>query len=59
MKEGQCSEEDIFGNLHEPGPFDDFLNILGRFTDEKPLLLNLSSLANSHRVRYWNWQLRV
>ena len=31
VKQGQCSEEEIFGNLDEPGPFDDFLNVLGKY----------------------------
>ena len=29
VKPGQTREEDIFANNHEPGPFDEFLNILG------------------------------
>ena len=29
VKPGQISEEDIFSNKHEPGPFDEFLNLLG------------------------------
>ena len=32
VKQGQCTEEDIFGNLDEPGSFDDFLNVLGEYT---------------------------
>ena len=31
VKQGQYSEEEIFGNLDEPGPFDDFLNVLGKY----------------------------
>ena len=30
VKQGQCSEEDIFCNEHEPGPFDQFLRVLGK-----------------------------
>ena len=32
VKQGQCSEEEIFGNLYEPGAFDEFLNVLGMYT---------------------------
>ena len=30
VKSGQHSEEDIFANDHQPGPFDEFLNLLGK-----------------------------
>lgn len=30
VRQGQRSEEEIFGNEHETGPFDEFLNVLGR-----------------------------
>lgn len=30
VKEGQRNEEDIFCNCHESGPFDEFLNVLGK-----------------------------
>ena len=30
VKEGQRNEEDIFCNCHEGGPFDEFLNVLGK-----------------------------
>ena len=29
VKQGQRTEEAIFANGHEPGPFDEFLNVLG------------------------------
>ena len=30
VKAGQTNEEDIFSNAHEPGPFDEFLNMMGQ-----------------------------
>ena len=30
VKPGQTNEEDIFSNAHEPGPFDEFLNMIGQ-----------------------------
>ena len=29
VREGQRTEEEIFSNIHEPGPYDAFLNLLG------------------------------
>ena len=29
VKSGQTNEEEIFSNKHEPGPFNEFLNVLG------------------------------
>lgn len=31
VKQGQRTEEEIFSNSHEPGPFDEFLKVLGRY----------------------------
>ena len=31
VKQGQTTEEDIFANGHEPGPFDEFLTVLGMY----------------------------
>lgn len=30
VKSGQTNEEEIFSNHHEPGPFDEFLNLIGQ-----------------------------
>ena len=38
VKQGQCSEEDIFCNEHEPGPFDQFLRVLGKESHTYPWL---------------------
>lgn len=46
VKQGQCSEEEIFGNLHEPDPFDDFLNVLGTYTDININLLLYARFLN-------------
>lgn len=32
VKEGQRNEEDIFCNCHESGHFDEFLNVLGKYS---------------------------
>ncbi len=29
--QGQRTEEEVFSNSHEPGPFDEFLKVLGKF----------------------------
>ncbi len=29
VREGQRTEEEIFSNIHQPGPYDEFLNLLG------------------------------
>ena len=48
VKAGQTNEEDIFGNKHEPGPFNEFLNVLG----ERVKLLGFQQL-NTMIDLYW------
>ena len=53
VKQGQCSEEDIFCNEHEPGPFDQFLRVLGKESHTYPWLHMAASWSIEVLLNDW------
>ena len=53
VKQGQRSEEDIFCNEHEPGPFDQFLRVLGKESYTYPRLHMAASWSIEVLLNDW------
>ena len=50
VKAGQTNEEEIFANSHEPGPFDEFLNIIGQRVKLQGFKKFLGGLDGDHNL---------
>ena len=58
IKNGQSTEEEIFANGHEPGTFNEFLNVLGE-NSCIPVLVLHTNLTQYYIHVWWPWRREI